>query len=113
MNKMYGFGSFRNAIWMKYQKSHMQRDEYELGYHKLIGPLVKKMPTNKFIRVILEKITKARTICLRREMRGQKLPLYYKISKSVGRPIFFVVGWLIKKNFISKSEMTVNDNKIL
>ena len=71
------------------------------------------MPTNKYIRMFLESITRARTINLRKELRGQKLPLYYKITKSVGRPIVFTVGWLINKNIISKSEITVNDNKIL
>ena len=111
MNQMYGFGSFRNAIWMKYQKSHMRQEEYQLGYHKLFRPLVKKMPTNNIIRVILERIAKSRTINLRKEMRGEKLPLYYKILNPVTGSIFFTVGWLIKKNIISKSEIVVNETR--
>jgi hypothetical protein len=63
MNNMYGFGGFRNALWMKYQKNHMSRVEFELGYHKLIMPLVKKMPTNKtYQSYSRETAAKSRTI---------------------------------------------------
>jgi len=102
MNNMYGFGSYRNALWMKYQKSHMAAEEYELGYHKLVMPLVKKMPTNKTIRTILERIARRRTINMRKELRGQKLPLYYRSMKYTVRPLFFAVGWLVKKKILSK-----------
>ena len=102
MNQMYGFGSYRNALWMQYQKSHMAAEEYELGYHKLVMPLVKKMPTNKTIRTILERIAKRRTINIRKELRGQKLPLYYRSMKYTVRPLFFAVGWLVKKKILSK-----------
>ena len=113
MNQMYGFGSFRNSIWMKYQKSHMRQEEYQLGYHKLFGPLVKRMPTNNIIRVILERTAKRRTINLRKEMRGQKLPLYFYCMKYTIRPLFFAVGWLVKKKILSKSEIMVSNSKIL
>ena len=105
MNNMYGFGSYRNAIWMKYQRDYMSSEEYQLGYHKLIMPLVKKMPTNKTIRVILERIAKRRTINLRKELRGKKLPLYYKPLKYTIRPLFFAVGWLVKKKILSKTDL--------
>jgi hypothetical protein len=105
MNQTYGFGGFRNALWMKYQKNHMSREEFELGYHKLIMPLVKKMPTNKHIRKFLETAAKQRTVCLRKEMRGQKLPLWYKVSRYTVRPVFFAVGWLVKKKILSKTEV--------
>jgi len=35
-------------------------------------------------------------------MRGQKLPLHYKISKAAIRPMVFAVGWLVKKKILSK-----------
>ena len=40
MNESYGFGSFRNAIWLKYAKDNLS-PEYQIGYHKLFLPLVK------------------------------------------------------------------------
>ena len=33
MNQSYGFGSFRNAIWLKYSKDNLS-EEYQKGYHK-------------------------------------------------------------------------------
>jgi len=108
MNSMYGFGGFRNAIWMKYQTSQpsMKKEEYELGYHKLIMPLIRRMETNKFIRTIVEFNAKQRTFNLRREMRGQKTTLYYRIvEKKIILPAFFAVGWLVKKNILKKAKI--------
>ena len=108
MNSMYGFGGFRNAIWMKYQASHpsMKKEEYELGYHKLIMPLVKRMKTRKFIRTIVEFNARQRTFNLRREMRGQKTTLYYRIvEKKIILPAFFAIGWLVKKNILKKAKI--------
>jgi len=103
MNSMYGFGGFRNAIWIKYSQDHLKREEYELGYHKLIMPLVKRMRKNKFIRNIVEFNARHRTFNLRREIRGQKTTLYYRIiQKKTMLPIFFAIGWLIKKNILKK-----------
>ena len=84
---------------------YMSREEYQLGYHKLIMPLVKRMPKNKTIRVLLGNIAKYRTINLRKEMRRQKTNLYYNISKPIGRSIFFAIGWLIKKKILSKTDI--------
>jgi hypothetical protein len=105
MNQMYGFGGFRNAVWLRYQKSNMMREEYELGYHKLFMPLVKKMPSNNYIRLFLERVAKNRTINLRKEMRGQKTDIEYRVFKYAIRPIFFAVGWLVKKKILSKTDI--------
>lgn len=108
MNSMYGFGNFRNAIWMKYQASNpeMKKEEYELGYHKLIMPLVRRMKTSKFIRTIVEFNARQRTFNIRREMRGQETTLYYRIvEKKIILPSFFAVGWLVKKNILKKAKI--------
>ena len=39
MNQSYGFGSFRNAIWLKYSKDKLS-EEYQKGYHRIFLPLV-------------------------------------------------------------------------
>ena len=39
MNERYGFGSFRNKIWMKFHEHH--GPEYQKGYHAIFLPLVK------------------------------------------------------------------------
>ena len=35
----------------------------------------------------------------------EKLPLYYKSMKYTVRPLFFAVGWLVKKKILSKTEV--------
>ena len=39
MNDSYGFGSFRNKIWLRQSKN--LAPEYQIGYHKIFLPLVK------------------------------------------------------------------------
>jgi hypothetical protein len=39
MNESYGFGSYRNAIWLKYSADKMTK-AHEAGYHALFLPLV-------------------------------------------------------------------------
>ena len=60
MNESYGFGSFRNKIWLKHSKG--LAPEYQKGYHKLFLPLVKLSKTNKLLKKILEHIAVHRTI---------------------------------------------------
>ena len=59
MNDAYGFGSFRNTIWLRYAKQNLTK-EHEKGYHKIFLPLVKyakqKGFTNKIIKNILEHV---------------------------------------------------------
>jgi hypothetical protein len=74
MNESYGFGSFRNKIWMKFHKDISP--EYQKGYHKLFLPLVRyakqKGITNKFIKNILEHIAVHSTIDMRQSLRGKR-----------------------------------------
>jgi len=52
MNDFYGFGSFRNKIWLEHSKS--LAPEYQKGYHKIFLPLVayarKNGVTNKVVK---------------------------------------------------------------
>ena len=54
MNESYGFGSFRNKIWLRHSKN--LAPEYQIGYHRIFLPLVKKAKTNKVLKKILEPI---------------------------------------------------------
>ena len=58
MNAEYGFGSFRNAIWLAQSKD--LDPAYEKGYHKLFLPLVDfakgNGKLNKLVKVVLEHI---------------------------------------------------------
>ena len=94
MNESYGFGSFRNKIWIKFHKD--LSPEYQKGYHKLFLPLVKIAKTNKVVKKVLEHIAVHSTIDMRQATRGKKhllgrvyrkilLPLCYWVGKNAKR----------------------------
>jgi len=89
MNESYGFGSFRNKIWMKFHKDLSL--EYQRGYHRLFLPLVKIAKTNKIIKNILEHIAVHSTIDMRQSMRGKK-HLLGRIYRKILLPICYWVG---------------------
>jgi len=89
MNETYGFGSFRNKIWLKHSKG--LAPEYQKGYHKLFLPLVKIAKTNKVVRKILEHIAVHRTIDIRQESRG-KVHLLGRMYRKILEPLCYFVG---------------------
>ena len=94
MNESYGFGSFRNKIWIKYAQDNFT-PEYEKGYHKIFLPLVayakKKGITNKILKTMLEHIAVHRTIDIRQELRG-KVHLLGRVYRKILEPICYWVG---------------------
>ena len=89
MNESYGFGSFRNKIWMKFHKN--LSPEYQRGYHKLFLPLVKIAKTNKIVKKILEHIAVHSTIDMRQSMRG-KTHLLGRAYRKILLPLCYWVG---------------------
>jgi len=89
MNESYGFGSFRNKIWLKHSKG--LAPEYQKGYHKIFLPLIKIAKTNKVVRKILEHIAVHRTIDIRQESRG-KVHLLGRVYRKILEPICYIVG---------------------
>jgi len=89
MNDSYGFGSFRNKIWLKHSKD--LAPEYQIGYHKIFLPLVKLSKTNKVLKKTLEHIAVHRTIDIRQETRG-KMHLLGRIYRKILEPICYIVG---------------------
>jgi hypothetical protein len=89
MNESYGFGSFRNKIWLRHSKN--LAPEYQIGYHRIFLPLVKKAKTNKIIKKILEHIAIHRTIDIRQEERN-KIHLLGRVYRTILEPICYWVG---------------------
>jgi hypothetical protein len=89
MNESYGFGSFRNKIWMKFHKD--LSPEYQRGYHRLFLPLIKIAKKNKIIKNILEHIAVHSTIDMRQSMRGKK-HLLGRIYRKILLPICYWAG---------------------
>jgi len=94
MNKTYGFGSFRNKIWLRQSKD--LAPEYQKGYHILFLPLVKVAETNKIVRKILEHIAVHRTIDIRQESRG-KTHMLGRLYRKILEPICYWVGKYAKR----------------
>ena len=94
MNESYGFGSFRNKIWMKFHKD--LSPEYQKGYHKLFLPLVKIAKTNKVIKKVLEHIAVHSTIDMRQATRGKK-HLLGRVYRKIILPICYMVGKYAKR----------------
>ena len=93
MNESYGFGSFRNKIWLRQSKN--LAPEYQKGYHKIFLPLVnyskQKGITNKIIKNILEHIAIHRTIDIRQEERN-KIHLIGRVYRKILEPICYWAG---------------------
>jgi hypothetical protein len=98
MNESYGFGNFRNKIWLKHSKDLPK--EYEIGYHTIFLPLVnfakKEGKVNKLVKKILEHIAKHRTIDLKQEMRGKTHTLG-RVYRKILEPICLMVGKIKKE----------------
>ena len=89
MNESYGFGSFRNKIWLKHSKG--MAPEYQKGYHKIFLPLIKIAKTNRVVKKVLEHIAIHRTIDIRQEARG-KTHLLGRVYRKILEPICYFVG---------------------
>ena len=89
MNESYGFGSFRNKIWLKHSKNLVP--EYQIGYHKIFLPLVRLSKKNKLLKKTLEHIAVHRTIDIRQEARG-KMHLLGRVYRKILEPICYIVG---------------------
>jgi hypothetical protein len=89
MNESYGFGSFRNKIWLRHSKG--LAPEYQKGYHKIFLPLVKLSKKNIILKKILEHIAVHRTIDIRQESRG-KVHLLGRVYRKILEPICYWVG---------------------
>jgi hypothetical protein len=94
MNNSYGFGSFRNKIWLRHSKD--LAPEYQIGYHKIFLPLVRLSKTNKLLKKTLEHIAVHRTIDIRQEARGKK-HLLGRVYRKVLEPICYIVGKYAKR----------------
>lgn len=99
MNNAYGFGSFRNAIWIAYADKHLTK-AHEVGYHTLFLGLVDfgfkrgNGKLNTAVRKVMEWGTRHRSTDLRAEMRGTKRDSTGRIIRMIFEPLCYAVGKL-------------------
>lgn len=96
MNHVYGFGSFRNKIWLAQSKD--LHPAYEKGYHAVFLPIImfaylNNNPLRTLVRNALEHVARHRTADIWKQKRGKrdKLGMIYR---AILEPICFVVGKL-------------------
>jgi hypothetical protein len=97
MNAEYGFGSFRNSIWLAQSKD--LDPAYEKGYHTLFLPLVnyayksgKKNALQRILRGVLEHIARHRTADIWKQKRGKNRNNLGMVYRFILEPICYVVG---------------------
>ena len=97
MNESYGFGNFRNKIWLRHSRDLPK--EYEIGYHTIFLPLVKfakgEGKLNKVVKKTLEHIARHRTLDLKQEMKGKTHALG-RVYRKILEPICLMVGKIKK-----------------
>jgi hypothetical protein len=94
MNHVYGFGSFRQKIWLAQSKD--LHPAYEKGYHTLFMPIImfaykNTNPVRKMVRKALEHIARHRTADIWKQKHGKRDTLG-RIYRAIIEPICFVVG---------------------
>ena len=102
MNQAYGFGGFRQAIWLKHSANMPNAKTIEKGYHKLFLPVVafafsdKQTFARKLVRKVSEHIARHRTADLWKEMRGKRRDTLGRTYRAIIEPICYVVGKVAK-----------------
>jgi hypothetical protein len=98
MNQAYGFGSFRQAIWLQHSATMPNAKTIEKGYHKLFLPVVafafsdKQTFARKLVRKVSEHIARHRTADLWKEMRGKKRDPLGRLYRAIIEPICYLAG---------------------
>jgi hypothetical protein len=97
MNQAYGFGSFRQAIWLAHSRD--MAPEYQAGYHAIFQPLVTygyggTTKSRKFVRGILEGIARRRTADIWMQKKGKRHPVG-RIERAFWEPVCYAVGRIV------------------
>ena len=97
MNQAYGFGSFRQAIWLAHSRD--MAPEYQAGYHAIFQPLVTygyggTTTPRKFVRGILEGIARRRTADIWMQKKGKRHPVG-RIERAFWEPVCYAVGRIV------------------
>lgn len=96
MNESYGFGSFRNAVWLKHSANMPNAKVYEKGYHTLFLPLVSFSKGNgifnRAVKSVIEHIARHRTSDIYLQMKGKRRDTLGRIYRTILEPICYVVG---------------------
>jgi hypothetical protein len=95
MNEEYGFGSFRNKIWLAHSANMPNAKVYEKGYHTMFLPLIafakRDGKINHMVKKTLEHIARHRTADIWKQKHGKRDALG-AVYRFILEPICYVVG---------------------
>ena len=95
MNEEYGFGSFRNKIWLAHSATMPNAKVYEKGYHTMFLPLIafakRKGTINRAVKSTLEHIARHRTADIWKQKHGKRDALG-AVYRFILEPVCYVVG---------------------
>jgi len=94
MNNAYGFGSFRQTVWLQHSKN--MDPAYQKGYHCIFKPLIKFAYKdaawyNMAIRNMLEGIARRRTADIWMQKHGKR-HWHGAIERAILEPLCYIVG---------------------
>jgi hypothetical protein len=122
MNRLYGFSpiSRNNRLWMRWNEVNKIDPSWEKAYHKLFLPFVKRMPTNRVIRYLLEDFANTRTQWIDAKLNNKKIPIKRYFWHALVRPAIVVTAFAIRQGWIKPVDRSEIDrlskvalNKIL
>lgn len=98
MNATYGFGTFRQAIWLDYAAKNLSK-AHEVGYHAMFIPIVNylyysKPRTGLFAKALkwyVEGMVRRRTADIWRKKKGKKHPIGH-YERKFWEPLCYIVG---------------------
>jgi len=97
MNRTYGFGSFRNKLWIEQSKN--LDPAYERGYHAIFLPLIafayagKSFP-RRAVKTFLEHAARRRTADIWKQKRGRR-DWIGACERAIMEPICYLVGKML------------------
>ena len=96
MNNQYGFGSFRQTIWLNQSKTLDKH--YQIGYHTIFKPVVRYMYaddklSNRIVRWWGEGVARRRTADIWLKKKGKR-HLLGAVERAILEPLCYIVGKL-------------------
>lgn len=96
MNRRYGFGAFRNAVWLAYARRRLT-PAHERGYHLIAKPLVAfayggEGPARRLTRRVIEHMARERTADIWAEMRGGPRRWRGRLYRAALEPLCAALG---------------------
>lgn len=100
MNARYGFGTFRQAIWLEHARKHMTL-YHQTGYHMMALPLIRYAYGRedlgpRVVRTAMEHMARERTADIWAQKRGTKRRALGRLYRHILEPLSYGLGRLAK-----------------